>query len=167
MGVKISQEIPFSQEELLMLEQRFRRLDKDGSGMLEPNEFFDIPELAQNPLVQRVISVFDKNKDGNISFYEFVTGISKLTEAGSEEDKMRFLFSIYDIENDGFISNGELFKVLKMMVGNNLTDVQLQQLVDRTIIRADEDFDGKISYEEFCKMIRNLEIGDKLTLHFK
>jgi Ca2+-binding EF-hand superfamily protein len=51
MGVKISQEIPFSQEELLMLEQRFRRLDKDGSGMLEPNEFFDIPELAQNPLV--------------------------------------------------------------------------------------------------------------------
>ena len=167
MGVKISQEIPFSQEELLMLEQRFRRLDKDGSGMLEPNEFFDIPELAQNPLVQRVISVFDKNKDGNISFYEFVTGISKLTEAGSEEDKMRFLFSIYDIEGDGFISNGELFKVLKMMVGNNLSDVQLQQLVDRTIIRADEDFDGKISYEEFCKMIRNLEIGDKLTLHFK
>lgn len=167
MGVKISQEIPFSQEELLMLEQRFRRLDKDGSGTLEPNEFFDIPELAQNPLVQRVISVFDKNKDGNISFYEFVTGISKLSEAGSEEDKMRFLFSIYDIEGDGFISNGELFKVLKMMVGNNLTDVQLQQLVDRTIIRADEDFDGKISYEEFCKMIRNLEIGDKLTLHFK
>ena len=167
MGVKISQEIPFSQEELLMLEQRFRRLDKDGSGMLEPNEFFDIPELAQNPLVQRVISVFDKNKDGNISFYEFVTGISKISEAGSEEDKMRFLFSIYDIEGDGFISNGELFKVLKMMVGNNLTDVQLQQLVDRTIIRADEDFDGKISYEEFCKMIRDLEIGDKLTLHFK
>ncbi|OMJ78523.1 hypothetical protein SteCoe_21628 [Stentor coeruleus] len=167
MGVKISQEIPFSQEELLMLEQRFRRLDKDGSGMLEPNEFFDIPELAQNPLVQRVISVFDKNKDGNISFYEFVTGISKLSEAGSEEDKMRFLFSIYDIENDGFISNGELFKVLKMMVGNNLTDVQLQQLVDRTIIRADEDFDGKISYEEFSKMIRDLEIGEKLTLHFK
>jgi serine/threonine-protein phosphatase 2B regulatory subunit len=167
MGIQISQEIPFSQEELLMLEQRFRRLDTDKSGKLEPNEFFDIPELAQNPLVQRVISVFDQNKDGSISFYEFVTGISKLSEAGSENDKMRFLFSIYDIENDGYISNGELFKVLKMMVDNNLTDVQLQQLVDRTIIRADEDFDGKISYEEFCKMIRGLEIGDKLTLHFK
>jgi serine/threonine-protein phosphatase 2B regulatory subunit len=27
--------------------------------------------------------------------------------------------------------------VLKMMVGNNLTDLQLQQLVDRTIIKAD------------------------------
>lgn len=50
--------------------------------MLEPEEFFDIPgkslihiisvELAQNPLVRRVIAVLDKNKDGNISFLEFV-----------------------------------------------------------------------------------------------
>lgn len=165
MGVEISREIPFSQEELLMLEQRFRRLDIDGSGMLEPNEFFDIPELAQNPLVQRVISVFDKNGDGNISFYEFVTGLSKLSESGSEDDKLRFLFSIYDMDKDGFISNGELFRVLKMMVGNNLTDIQLQQLVDRTLIRADEDFDGKISYPEFCKMVRDMDIGEKLTLH--
>jgi serine/threonine-protein phosphatase 2B regulatory subunit len=39
-----------------------------------------------------------------------------------------------------------------MMVGNNLNDIQLQQLVDRTIIKADEDFDGKISYDEFKKV---------------
>lgn len=50
---------------------------------------------------------------------------------------MRFAFKIYDIDEDGFITNGELFTVLKMMVGNNLTDLQLQQLVDRTIIKAD------------------------------
>lgn len=167
MGAEVSREIPFSEEELLMLEQRFRRLDVDGSGLLEPNEFFEIPELAQNPLVQRVISVFDKNGDGNISFYEFVTGLSKLSSGGSEEDKMRFLFAIYDIDKDGYISNGELFKVLKMMVGNNLNDIQLQQLVDRTIIKADEDYDGKISFPEFCKMVKDLDISNKLTLHFK
>ena len=39
-----------------------------------------------------------------------------------------------------------------MMVGNNLSDVQLQQLVDRTIIKADKDFDGKISFDEFCEV---------------
>jgi serine/threonine-protein phosphatase 2B regulatory subunit len=39
-----------------------------------------------------------------------------------------------------------------MMVGNNLNDIQLQQLVDRTIIKADEDYDGKISFSEFCKV---------------
>lgn len=167
MGNEVSKEIPFNEQELLTLEQRFRRLDVDGSGVLEPNEFFNIPELAQNPLVQRVISVFDKNGDGNISFYEFVTGLSKLSGSSREEDKLRFLFSIYDINNDGYITNGELFRVLQMMVGKNLSDTQLQQLVDRTIIQADEDFDGKISFPEFCNMVRGMDIGNKLTFTLK
>ena len=36
------------------------------------------------------------------------------------------------------------------MVGNNLKDTQLQQIVDKTIVFADKDEDGKISFEEFC-----------------
>ena len=76
---------------------------------------------------------------------EFITGLSQLY-GNNEEEKLKVVFKIYDIDNDGFISNGELFTVLKMMVGNNLTDVQLQQRVDRTIIKADEDYDGKISF---------------------
>lgn len=56
------------------------------------------------------------------------------------------------MDNDGFISNGELFQVLKMMVGNNLKDTQLQQIVDKTICFADKDEDGKISFEEFCSV---------------
>ena len=50
------------------------------------------------------------------------------------------------MDRDGYISNGELFQVLKMMVGNNLKDAQLQQIVDKTIIYADKDRDGKISF---------------------
>ena len=42
------------------------------------------------------------------------------------------------MDNDGYISNGELFQVLKMMVGNNLKDTQLQQIVDKTIIMYDK-----------------------------
>ena len=45
---------------------------------------------------------------------------------------------IYDMDNDGFVSNGELFQVLKMMVGNNLKDTQLQQIVDKTILLYDK-----------------------------
>lgn len=56
------------------------------------------------------------------------------------------------MDKDGYISNGELFQVLKMMVGNNLKDTQLQQIVDKTIIHADTDGDGKISFEEFCSV---------------
>jgi serine/threonine-protein phosphatase 2B regulatory subunit len=82
-------------------------------------------ELAQNPLVKRVIAVLDKNKDGTISFLEFVQGLNSLSAGAENEEKLKFAFQIYDINNDGFISNGELFTVLKMMVGTNLNDVQL------------------------------------------
>ena len=51
------------------------------------------------------------------------------------------------------------------MVGNNLNDVQLQQLVDRTIIKADEDFDGKISFAEFVNITKHLDVVDKLTIN--
>ena len=59
------------------------------------------------------------------------------------------------MDRDGFISNGELFLVLKMMVGNNLKDGQLQQIVDKTIMEADKDGDGKLSFEEFVMMVSN------------
>ena len=47
---------------------RFKQIDEDNSGDLDPDEIFNVPELNQNPLVKRVISIFDKNKDGKISF---------------------------------------------------------------------------------------------------
>ena len=59
------------------------------------------------------------------------------------------------MDRDGYISNGELFLVLKMMVGNNLKDGQLQQIVDKTIMEADKDGDGKLSFEEFVQMVSN------------
>lgn len=71
---------------------------------------------------------------------------------GDKESKLRFAFRIYDMDNDGYISNGELYQVLKMMVGNNLKDTQLQQIVDKTILFADKDEDGRISFEEFCSV---------------
>ena len=55
-------------------------------------------------------------------------------------------FMTCDMDNDGYISNGELFQVLHLkMVGNNLKETQLQQIVDKTVINADTDDDGKIS----------------------
>ena len=49
-------------------------------------------ELANNPLVKRVIAVLDKNKDGSISFLEFVQGLNSLSAGSSQEEKLRFAF---------------------------------------------------------------------------
>lgn len=73
----------FDKNELKVLYKNFIELDQDHSGLIEPNEFFDVPELQDNPIVQRIISVFDKNNDGKISFYEFVSGLSLIANVGN------------------------------------------------------------------------------------
>jgi len=51
-----------------------------------------------------------------------------------------------------------------MMVGSNLKDQQLQQIVDKTIMEADLDRDGKISFAEFTKMVENTDVSMSMTL---
>ena len=50
------------------------------------------------------------------------------------------------------------------MVGNNLKDAQLQQIVDKTIVFADKDEDGKISFDEFCSVVGNTDIHKKMVV---
>lgn len=154
----------FDPEEIRRLGKRFRKLDLDNSGSLSVEEFMSLPDLQQNPLVQRVIEIFDTDGNGEVDFKEFIEGISLFSVKGDKESKLRFAFKIYDIDKDGYISNGELFQVLKMMVGNNLKDTQLQQIVDKTIILADKDEDGKISFEEFCSVVSNLDVHKKMVV---
>ncbi|RXM37171.1 WD repeat-containing protein 92 [Acipenser ruthenus] len=142
-------------DEIKRLGKRFKKLDLDNSGSLSVEEFMSLPELQQNPLVQRVIDIFDTDGNGEVDFKEFIEGVSQFSVKGDKEQKLRFAFRIYDMDKDGYISNGELFQVLKMMVGNNLKDTQLQQIVDKTIINADKDGDGRISFEEFCALLND------------
>jgi Ca2+-binding EF-hand superfamily protein len=51
-----------------------------------------------------------------------------------------------------------------MMVGNNLKDTQLQQIVDKTILFHDKDNDGKINFEEFCQVVGNTDIHTKMVV---
>jgi len=154
----------FSDTEIKRLFRRFKKLDTDHSGALSPAEFLAIPELEHNPLVRRVVETFDVDKSGEVDFQEFITALSIFSTMQDEQRKFKFTFNMYDCDHDGFISNRDLFQVLKAMVGGNLNDVQLQQLVDRTIIKGDKDKDGKLNYEEFVEMIKDCDLGEKLTI---
>lgn len=142
------------------------KLDKDNSGAIDKEEFLSIPAIANNPLALRLIDIFDADGGGDVDFQEFLTGLSAFSSKGQKEEKLRFAFKVYDIDRDGYISNGELFIVLKMMVGSNLEEKQLQQIVDKTIMEADKDGDGKISFEEFAYMVENIPITQSMTLDF-
>ncbi|KAK0544447.1 Calcineurin subunit B [Tilletia horrida] len=153
-----------SASEIQRLKKRFMKLDRDGSGSIDRDEFLQIPAIANNPLALRMIAIFDEDGGGTVDFKEFVAGLSAFSNQGSREEKLKFAFKVYDMDRDGLISNGELFLVLKMMVGNNLKDQQLQQIVDKTIMEADKDGDGKLDFEEFQEMVASTDVAKQLTL---
>lgn len=109
--IQFVRHIPVDADEIRRLGKRFRKLDLDNSGALSVDEFMSISELQQNPLVQRVIDIFDADGNGEVDFKEFIQGVSQFSVKGDKLSKLRFAFRIYDMDNDGYISNGELFQV--------------------------------------------------------
>lgn len=91
-----------------------------------------------------MIAIFDEDGGGDVDFQEFVSGLSAFSSKGNKEEKLRFAFKVYDIDRDGYISNGELFIVLKMMVGSNLKDQQLQQVRVLSMLRENRSEHPKV-----------------------
>lgn len=56
---------------------------------------------------------------------------------------------------------------MKMMVGKSVTDDQIRQIVDKTILEADcLDRDGSISWEEFKRALSLTDVERFLTIDF-
>ncbi|CAM4725002.1 unnamed protein product [Leuciscus chuanchicus] len=79
----------FDADEIKRLGKRFKKLDLDNSGSLSVEEFMSLPELQQNPLVQRVIDIFDTDGNGEVDFKEFIEGVSQFSVKGDKEMKLR------------------------------------------------------------------------------
>jgi Ca2+-binding EF-hand superfamily protein len=67
MGQDISQ---IDSTEIQKMLHKFGKLDEDESGALSAKEFMQIPELTSNPLVERVIDIFDSDGNGEVFFTE-------------------------------------------------------------------------------------------------
>ena len=78
-----------SEDEITRLYKRFIKLDKDGSGSLDKDEFMAIPQIASNPLAHRLLAVFDADGSGDVDFKEFLVGLSAFSVKGKQEDKLR------------------------------------------------------------------------------
>jgi len=158
----------FDVDEIRRLEKRFRKLDANGSGTLSPDEFTSLPALEKNPLVKRVIDTFDTDGNGEVDFKEFIEGLSIFSAKSgvSREVRLKYAFKIYDMDKDGFLSNADLVKALKLMVGKNLKDSQLQQVVDKVFQWNNKACDEMINFDEFCTIIGSADLHSKLSFDF-
>lgn len=162
----IKKSTALTEAQILRLHHRFVKLDVRRQGTISKEDLEEIPGLAANPLVQRVLAVMDGNRDGRVTFSELAQALAVLSPQMPRDAKLRFTFKMYDVDGDGQISNKDLFETLQIMVGDNLSEVQLQQIVDKTFIEADLDRDGFITFEDFLRLAAGGDFGERLNLHF-
>uniref|UniRef100_A0A673IH17 Calcineurin B homologous protein 1-like n=1 Tax=Sinocyclocheilus rhinocerous TaxID=307959 RepID=A0A673IH17_9TELE len=174
----LMQETGFSPAHIIRLHDRFKALDKEGRGHLWS---FSVTKIInKQPLCLEVINNYVNLRKETVDFHTFVKILAHFRPVdkdrpkepnspeliNSRSNKLKFAFQLYDQDKDGKISRDELLKVLRAMLGMQVTEEQLESIADRTIQEADLDRDDAISFEEFRKSLEKVNIDHKMSIRF-
>ncbi|XP_018059919.1 PREDICTED: Kv channel-interacting protein 4-like, partial [Atta colombica] len=107
-----------------------------------------------------VFNTLDQDHSGLLSFEDFVTGLSILAR-GSIDEKLRWTFSLYDINGDGCITREEMtdivtavYELMGKFSDPNLDHEGVREKVDRMFQKMDGNRDGVVTLSEFLEACR-------------
>ncbi|XP_043269251.1 Kv channel-interacting protein 1-like [Venturia canescens] len=107
-----------------------------------------------------VFNTLDQDHSGILSFEDFVTGLSILSR-GSMDEKLRWTFSLYDINGDGCITKEEMtdivtavYELMGKFADPNMNHDGVREKVDRMFQKMDGNKDGVVTLSEFLEACR-------------
>ncbi|PSS36176.1 Calcineurin subunit B like [Actinidia chinensis var. chinensis] len=140
----------FSQQEIVSLYQRFCQLDRNGGGFISADEILSVPEFAVNPLSQRVLRMVD-----GLNFKEFVAFLSAFSSRASLQQKVEFIFKVYDSDGNGKVTFGDMLDVLRDLTGQFISEPQREQVLTHVLEEAGYAKDSLLVLSDFMKILGN------------
>ncbi|KAF8389246.1 hypothetical protein HHK36_025939 [Tetracentron sinense] len=144
---------PVSQQEIVSLYQRFCQLDRNGGGFIREEEFLSVPEFAVNPLSQRLLRMLD-----GLNFKEFVAFLSAFSSRASLQQKIEFIFKVYDLDCNGKVAFDDMLDVLRDLTGSYISEQQRQQVLTHVLEEAGYTKDSMLILADFIKILGSSEM---------
>ena len=101
---QVRERVAVSPSQIERLYSRFTSLDKGDNGTLSREDFLRIPELAINPLGDRIVQAFfgETNGEDRINFRQFMRVLARFrpikksreNKLNNREEKLRFAFKM-------------------------------------------------------------------------
>ena len=152
---------PFlNEQDILQLKEVFDTFDYNGNGILSPNDLknalISYGYQVNKETVYDIIAEYDEDESGGLSFKEFLRMITNSLMNNKknikEKNEIERVFRKYDPKNKGYID----FECIKKMVDEFEEEVNESELKD-IIKKIDSNQDGRISYEDFYKVMTSKE----------
>eukprot|EP00945_MAST-04E_sp_MAST-4E-sp1_P005999 g5999.t1 len=134
---------------------RWRKVCRESKELGDDEVTFDewirccrVEPTGENKELFHLYDAADGTAEGKIDMREFLLGINNFS-GESRDHKVTFTFKLYDEDNNGFLTEEELVKILRAT--HMATDDKQVLKKAKTILRqVDKDGDGKVSREEFA-----------------
>eukprot|EP00462_Mataza_sp_D1_P011678 CAMPEP_0175150160 /NCGR_PEP_ID=MMETSP0087-20121206/17694_1 /TAXON_ID=136419 /ORGANISM="Unknown Unknown, Strain D1" /LENGTH=399 /DNA_ID=CAMNT_0016436031 /DNA_START=100 /DNA_END=1297 /DNA_ORIENTATION=+ len=117
--------------------------------------------LTEDSLLARAIfRLFDIAGTRKVNFRTWVTTLSALSKLASQEERIKFSFSLFDLNGDGSIDKEELRSLLvcalkQMCIGGEVSQDHIVEICNVTLQDTDKDGNGTVEYSEYRDMILN------------
>ena len=126
----------------------FCMIDKDSSGSIDLDEFFDYMDLDYSRFAVRAFDSMDVHRGVDSSahvlhFQEFLVGIFNYCTL-THDTLVKFAFDILDKEGTGLLTTAHVRELVDMIYGARV-DAQVQRLLQR----LDRDHNNQIDIKEF------------------
>ncbi|XP_042789407.1 calcium and integrin-binding family member 4 isoform X1 [Panthera uncia] len=159
-----------TRNEILCIHDTFLKLCPPGKhykeATLTTNQVSSLPALRVNPFRDRICKVFSHN---DVFSFEDVLGMASVfSEQACPSLKIEYAFRIYDFNENGFIDDEDLQKVvLRLLNSDDVSEDLLTDVTNHVLSESDLDNDNMLSFSEFeHAMAKSPDFMNSFRIHF-